>query len=106
MSVIQDQTDLRDAIEEARASGDDEQAAELALKYAWDQCRYWAQEVGSWADPDRPSARRSPDRLRAAEAGLADAEQTRQRAHARWLACLRARWQKEADETEAQRRLF
>jgi hypothetical protein len=106
MSVIQDQVDLRDAIEEARASGDDEQAAELALQYAWDQVRYWAGEVASWADPDRPLARRSLAQLRAAEAGLADAEETRQHAHARWLSCLRARWQKEADETEAQRRLF
>lgn len=95
MSAIQDQVDLRDDIAEARASGDDERAAELALQYAWTEWRYWASEVGSWADPDRPLARRSVAQLRAAEAGLKDADETRQRAHARWLACVVAKMEAE-----------
>ena len=96
MSALQAEVDLRDDIETARAEGDDLKAAELSLQYAWARLKDCINDVVYWRD--LPPLRQNPKRLREAQERLTDAEETRQRAHGRWLACQRKEWAKETKQ--------
>ena len=96
MSALQAEVDLRDEIQAARAEGDDLKAAELALQYAWARLKDCINDVDYWRD--LPPLRQNPRRLREAQERLTDAEETRKRAHERWLSCPRKEWTKEAKQ--------